>query len=79
MCFAVGTDYIAASQEFAVGSEGVAETVVCLSVLTLEDEFVEEPETVSVVATALSATGISLAGSPASLIIHSRECELTSL
>ena len=55
----------------------VAETQVCLPVLTLEDMLVEDPETVSVVAT--GATGISITGSPATLFIHSRECRLTTL
>ena len=66
-----GSDYIAASQEFQIGY-GVAETQVCLPVVTLEDELVEDPETLSVVVTGLTA-GVSFTGSPATLLIHSNE------
>ncbi|CAI8052979.1 Extracellular matrix protein 3, partial [Geodia barretti] len=66
-----GSDYIAASQEFQIGS-GIAETQVCLPVMTLEDELVEDPETLSVVVTGLTA-GVSFTGSPATLLIHSNE------
>ena len=48
-----------------------------MSVVTLEDDLVEEEsETVSVAISGISG-GISLTGSPATLQIHSRECEST--
>ena len=77
MCsFTAGADYVGASQDFAIDSS-VAETQVCLSVMSLEDELVEETETVAVTATGVTG-GISLTGSPATLQIHSRECESTA-
>ena len=69
-------DYVRASQQFVFDSS-VSATQVCMPVMTLEDELVENPETVSIVASAIS--GISLSGSPATLEIHSRECELLYL
>ena len=47
---------------------------VCLSVATLEDELVEDLETIVIAATGIH--GISVSGSPVTLEVHSRECEL---
>lgn len=43
--------------------------------MTLEDEVVEDTETVLIAATRTS--NLSLSGSPDTLEIHSKECELT--
>lgn len=65
-------DYISATQQFTLDSS-VTTTQVCVSIMTLEDELVEGIETISITATGVS--GISLSGSPATLEVHSRECE----
>lgn len=69
-----GADYVSASQDF-VFDPSMTTTQVCMSILTLEDELVEDTETISIAATGIS--GLSLSGSPATLEIHSRECEPT--
>ena len=43
--------------------------------MTLEDELVEESETIVIAATGIR--GISLSGSPVTLEVHSRECEIS--
>ena len=50
---------------------------VCLSVATLEDELVEDLETIVIAATGIR--GISVSGSPVTLEVHSRECKLMQM
>ena len=69
----MGTDYISASEQFTFDSS-VSTTQVCLSIVTLEDELVEESETIVIAATGVH--GISVSGSPVTVEVHSRECEL---
>ena len=71
LLYTAGTDYVSTNQQFILDSS-VTTTQVCLPVITLEDEFVEELETISIIATEVSG-GISISGSPVSLQIHSRE------
>ena len=66
-------DYVSASEQFTFDSS-VSTTQVCLSVVTLEDELVEDSETLVVAATGIR--GISVSGSPVTLEVHSTECEL---
>ena len=47
----------------------------CLSIATLEDELVEDSETIVIAATGVR--GIAVSGSPATLEVNSRECEPT--
>ena len=68
------TDYISISEQFTFDSS-VSTTQVCLSVVTLEDELVEDLETVVIAATG-NHHGISVSGTPVTLEVHSRECEL---
>ena len=68
----VGSDYLTASQEFTFDS-AMPDTQVCMPILTLEDDLVEQTESVLVVATSIS--GVVVSGSPMSLEIHSKECE----
>ena len=67
------TDYISVSEQFTFDSS-VSTTQVCLFVVTLEDELVEDAETVVIAAT--GNHGISVSGTPVTLEVHSRECEL---
>ena len=69
---AAGTDYVSTSEQFTFDSS-VSTTPVCLSVMTLEDELVEDSETIVIAATGIR--GISVSGSPVTLEVHSRECE----
>ena len=64
-------DYISASEVF-IFTPSTISTQVCMPILTLEDELVEDVETVSIAA--IGTTGIVVSGSPVSLEIHSREC-----
>ena len=68
----VGSDYLSASQVFMLDS-AMPDTQVCMPILTLEDDLVEQTESVLIVAS--SVGGIEVSGSPTALEIHSRECE----
>ena len=68
----MGTDYISASEQFTFDSSA-STTQVCLSIATLEDELIEDSETIVIAATGIH--GISVSGSPVTLEVHSRECE----
>ena len=72
----MGTDYISASEQFTFDSSS-STTQVCLSIVTLEDELVEESETIVIAATGVHS--ISVSGSPVTVEVHSRECELIAL
>jgi hypothetical protein len=65
-----GTDYVSASERFTFDSS-VSTKQVCLSIATLEDELVEDSETIVIAATGVR--GIAVSGSPATLEVNSRE------
>ena len=49
------------------------DTQVCMPILTLEDDLVEQTENVLILAS--SVGGVIVSGSPMSLELHSRECK----